>query len=405
VSAFKPLPVEGTLHVGSHAEMPIKPTRQVRLSFEAGGPVAGSDEERQFCSSLSGLMILDQGRTLLVGGDETVGAEPSIEQLTLQPDGSYAEHRSLLVSKFIDLPDDSLRKGRAGEIDIEGMDEGAGYLWFTGSHSTNRKRPKADEPIAAQLEELATVKRGKNRFLLGRIPIAEDPTGSQLQKKQAGRRAARLKPNWLKELASDTHLGRFLGGLDGDRGQVLPGKDNGFDIEGLSASTRPDGSVRLLLGLRGPVLRGFATVLELCPVDGEKGTLELAPIPGGVALYRKHFLDLGGLGVRDLGFVGDDLWLLAGPTMALDGPVALFRWRAPFRRAESADSITHLDRDPLRRELLLPFGDGTDHAEAFALLDDETGKAPSLMVVYDSPSRERLEGPTAVRADVFAIDS
>ncbi len=38
----------------------------------------------------------------------------------------------------------------------------------------------------------------------------------------------------------------------------IPGKDNGFDIEGLAV--RED---RLLLGLRGPVLRGHAFVLEL----------------------------------------------------------------------------------------------------------------------------------------------
>ena len=42
--------------------------------------------------------------------------------------------------------------------------------------------------------------------------------------------------------------------------------------------------------------------------------------------FVKHFLDLGGLGVRDLSVDGDDLIVLAGPTMLLDGPVRLLRW-------------------------------------------------------------------------------
>lgn len=379
------------------------PARQVRLTFADGGSVPDSDEQREFRASLSSLVILDAGRTLLIGGDETVRVEPSIERLTLSADGSYAEHRSFSVSDFIELPDDARDEGRVGEIDIEGMADHEGYLWFTGSHSANRKRPKAGKSTAAQIEQLATVRRGKNRFLVGRIPIAQDADGSRLEREHAGRRAARLERGWLKQLRSDPHLGLFLSGYDGDRSQVVPGKDNGFDIEGLCVSTRPDGTPRLLLGLRGPVLRGFATVLELCPGDDEKEAIELAPVPGGSRSYRKHFLDLGGLGVRDLAFFGDDLWILAGPTMALDGPVALYRWRAPFTGPESGDTLTRNEGDRLRRELLLPFGDGTDHAEAFALLDDGNSRAPSVMVVYDSPSPRRLDGTAGVFADLFSL--
>jgi len=379
------------------------PTRRVCLTFADGGTVPGSDEQREFRVSLSALVILDAGRTLLAGGDETVRVEPSIERLTLRPDGSYGEHCSFSVSEFIELPDDVRDEGRVGEVDIEGMADHEGYLWFTGSHSANRKRPKGSNSVAAQIDQLATVRRGKNRFLVGRIPIAQDADGSRLEKKHAGRRAARLERGWVKELRSDPHLGLFLSGYNGDRSQVVPGKDNGFDIEGLCASTRADGTTRLLLGLRGPVLRGFATLLELCPGDdGGKG-IELAVVPGSARVYRKHFLDLGGLGVRDLAFFGEDLWILAGPTMALDGPVALYRWRAPFDGPESADTLTRGDGERLRRELLLPFGDGTDHAEAFALLADGASGTPSVMVVYDSPSPRRLEGTAGVFADVFAL--
>lgn len=47
--------------------------------------------------------------------------------------------------------------------------------------------------------------------------------------------------------------------------------------------------------------------------------------------YRKHVLDLDGLGVRDLCPSGDDLLVLAGPTMDLDGPVRIYRWHGACR--------------------------------------------------------------------------
>ncbi|WP_223526514.1 DUF3616 domain-containing protein [Pseudomonas sp. BF-B-26] len=52
-------------------------------------------------------------------------------------------------------------------------------------------------------------------------------------------------------IAEDPQLRDFL---------RIPGKDNDFDIEGLVMI----GS-RLLLGLRGPVLRGWAVLLEIGP--------------------------------------------------------------------------------------------------------------------------------------------
>ncbi len=112
-------------------------------------------------------------------------------------------------------------------------------------------------------------------------------------------------------LEDDPHVGPFL---------AIPGKDNGFDIEGLALDGR-----RLLLGLRGPVLRGWTMLLELA-VEPAGDWLRLAPLDGEGTMLRKHFLQLGGLGVRDLHFAGDDLYILAGPTMVLDGDIRLFRW-------------------------------------------------------------------------------
>lgn len=124
----------------------------------------------------------------------------------------------------------------------------------------------------------------------------------------------------LDALGADEHLAPFL---------AIPGKDNGFDVEGVAAHGEP-GAETLYLGLRGPVLRGWAVVLELRPRDDGPGRLRLDPVHGH-ARYRKHFLGLGGLGVRDLCPDGDDLLVLAGPSMDLDGPVRVYRWRDAAR--------------------------------------------------------------------------
>ncbi|MDO9091347.1 MAG: DUF3616 domain-containing protein [Rubrivivax sp.] len=54
---------------------------------------------------------------------------------------------------------------------------------------------------------------------------------------------------------------------------AIPGKDNGLDIAGLVVDGR-----WLLLGLRGPLLRGWSALLETAK-EASGGQLRLAP-PG-----------------------------------------------------------------------------------------------------------------------------
>lgn len=67
---------------------------------------------------------------------------------------------------------------------------------------------------------------------------------------------------------------------------------------------------RLFIGLRGPVVRGWAVIVEL--EVGDRPGIEPQPIGAEGRRYRKHFLDMRGLGVRDLCRHGEDLLLLAG---------------------------------------------------------------------------------------------
>jgi hypothetical protein len=315
------------------------------------------------------------GDVLWLAGDEL----PVFYRLTATADG-YGTCRTFELGDFVDLPE-----GRAKEVDVEGLDTDADCLWLVGSHSRTRKRVDPGDDDAKVDKVLRTVEAHPSRNVLIRVPLTDGDDGLPAPSSEGsgGLSSALLEGDLLGALESDRHVGPFL---------EIPGKDNGLDIEGLVAVG--DG---LLVGLRGPVLRGWAVVLEVAPeTDPERsGRLRLGgPEPG----YRMFFLDLDGLGVRDLCRAGDDVLVLAGPTMALDGPVRLYRWRGAAR----ARRHTAVRRDDLARIVDLPFGqgadEGTDHAEGVTVLPDDD----AVLVVYDSPSPART-GPAGVLADVVRL--
>jgi hypothetical protein len=183
----------------------------------------------------------------------------------------------------------------------------------------------------------------------------------------------------VKKLRRDAYLGPACG---------IPSKENGLDIEGLAVS-----GDRLFLGLRGPVLRGRALILELQWEDTGRDLI--------MKSLKRHFLDLRGLGVRDLMIVDRDMYVLAGPTMTLDGPVHLFRWRNALGVAGEA----FVERAVLKKPVLeVPFGDGVDHAEGMTMLPETAKKAKKhIMVCYDVPAPARCPKANQVRLDVFKL--
>ena len=319
-----------------------------------------------------------------VGDDLWVGADEGVEIARLEPTGragAYAAREAKALAKRLDLPADE-----SEEADIEGMDWQAletnlGYLWLVGSHSLKRKKAEATdddgkaidpEENVAELEK--PIKSDGNRYLLARLPVQVDGERSELLKRSEYAKdffAAQLPctdvtSDLLNELRDDPLLSRFI---DAE----LPGKENGFDIEGLA---HIDGG-RLLVGLRGPVLRGMAVVLEI-EVDakfagkGATGSLKLKKIGPDGRRYLRHFLDLGGLGIRDLCFHGNDLLVLAGPTMPIDYPAMVFAWRDARRQLGQTErfawpALNHLQlvvQGPEPRE------PGHDRAEGILLWDE-----------------------------------
>lgn len=310
--------------------------------------------------------------TLFVACDETA----AVEALRRRPDGGFGAHAYFPLAELIDLP------GKPdGEADIEGLAHEDGHLWLVGSHSRKRKKPKPGMDAAKALSRLAKVKADANRFLLARLPLAEAEGGLRPVRDGAARLAGDAKGNALtRALARDPHLKAFL---------RLPGKDNGLDIEGLAVR-----GGRVLLGLRGPVLRGWAVVLEIQPAETAPGVLNLQPFPDG-RTWRKHLLDLDGLGVRDLCLDGDDVLVLAGPTMDLPGPFVLHRWRGGPAHGRDGDDLVAAEALPVA--LRLPHHD--HKPEGMTLLGD--GR---LLTVYDEPGEGRKPAPGVVAADVFRLD-
>ena len=338
-------------------------------------------------------VALQIGDTLWLANDETT----SLERLTIQPavPGEAVtcdEHHSFPLMKYLTLP----IPDADAEIDIEGLAYAAdaGYLWVVGSHSLKRKKAQADKSAQKNIKRLSTVEADGNRFLLARLPVEQQNDSYVLADKLDGdgRTAAQLHGNALgndltAEIAKDDQLRDFL---------RIPGKDNGFDIEGLAVI----GS-RLLLGLRGPVLRGWSVLLEIEPeADGDStDTLVLKKIGPQGRGYRKHFFALNGLGVRDLCASGDDLLILAGPSMDLDGPVTVFRWRGGF----ATDEEQVVFADQLQKVLEVPFGNGDDHAEGMCLFKSAEKESEFLLIVYDAAAQRRKHGDRSVEGDLFAL--
>ncbi len=123
--------------------------------------------------------------------------------------------------------------------------------------------------------------------------------------------------------------------------------------------------------------------------------MKLQKIGADKQKYKKHFVWLNGLGIRDLCLDGDDLLILAGPTMVLDGKVQVYRLKNGVNMRENVLNNPEL-------LLNLPYGNGDDRPEGITLFKDITG-VPSLLVVYDSPAQNRLVGDSGVMADVFSL--
>lgn len=355
-------------------------TNRPVLTFDAAIPAKALAKIRD---NLSAIVV--DGEHLWLGGDEGT----MLDRLAIDANGNFNQHQRTDLSRFFVLVKDS--NGKVPEIDIEGLDLDGGYLWVAGSHSLKRSKPDVAMSAEENRQRMEITISERNRHTIARVPL--DAAGN-LSSAVGGLTAARLDGDVAGDqlthaLSADPLLGDFCS---------IPSKENGLDIEGLAVTGH-----RVFLGLRGPVLRGWAVIVEFLLKDSGAGVLS---IDGGK--IRKHFLQLNGLGVRDLAILDKDLYVLAGPTMDLDGPVFIFRWSNALDSTTEAFVWQDEKKEVLAKVLEVPFGQGEfagrDHAEGLALIA-RPGGGIAAMICYDSPAAPRLDKdhPERVLLDVFDI--
>lgn len=280
----------------------------------------------------------------------TVSDEGRTIECLVRNDRGFKLLRQLRIDDLID----DLPGGDDDELDLEGLDISSGRLWLCGSHCRVRKQAKdGDATLRPDLRDR------KGRQLLASFGLTN--RGRSLR--QARHLPFKGKGSLRKALADDPFLAPFL---------ELPSKENGFDIEGISCI---DGKV--MLGLRGPLIDSHAVVVALSVTD------EL-----DIGEHRLHFLDLGGLGVRDITADGDNLLVIAGPMSGASGPFRLHRWKPglPGR----------IDTP----EVLFSWPAGPEKPEAICRLSPT---ALDYLVLYDKPNANRLREGTFL-ADLLSLE-
>ena len=322
------------------------------------------------------------GRTLFVTCDETA----SVEGLDWDPEtGQADDHRSYPLGLVFELPE-----GAKGEMDIEGLAVSDGWLWVCGSHGLKRGKPGGKK-----FKDLRAIDWDPNRGFLGRLPLVER-SGGRFEPVAAAdpidgapeRRAAMLpmtgtRDTYLRRmLAKDPLIAPFID---------VPCKENGFDIEGIAAK-----GDEVILGLRGPVLRGWALIVRMRMKETKAGELKPEKREDG-RRYAIHALDLNGQGIRDLAWDGDRLLILSG---AISDHEAL---QSVFALDPKDFDREVIPGERLPRILDLVIQRGGDNAEGLEIVGEGEGRR--LMIVYDSPHNHRTDADEGrLTGDLFMLD-
>lgn len=353
-------------------------------------PAKESSKDRSRIANISAVAAVD--RDLWTASDE--GA--SIERLTRgSARFSRAENFDLIklfpAFKAANEAIGGRRAAKKPEADLEGIawDEERRRLWLVGSHC--RSRGNMDNVKPAQLRERLrrTLDKAPLRTLLGFVPLRDD---------------GRPVPNGGLALPLGREKGSLHSAIESEGGYLAdalkwPAKENGLDIEGIAVD-----DTEILLGLRGPAAGGFAIVMRLSVAIGDKG-LSLRKRNG--QRYRLSFLQLNGLGIRDLVREGEDLLVLAGPSMDLDAPFALYRWHGAFDRTSRKDETVELGTGQL--EFLFDFEAAKRIAQAGRVYPCERPEGiglvdkSKLVVVHDRPFEWRLRPKGTLTADLIDL--
>ncbi len=241
----------------------------------------------------------------------------------------------------------------AQEVDLEGAAGIGDTVYWIASHGRDAR---------------GSVSPNRQRFFATGLN-----QGDRLSLRPIGEPYVRL----LEDFYADSRLRSFVL----DRASLLAPKLPGaLNIEGLVAT--PDG--RLLIGFRGPTPEGRALIVPLlnpsATVGGERAQLG-DPI----------LLDLGGLGVRSLGWGNGKYFIIAGH-YGDTGVSRLFEWAGPGNTPMLVDAINFTGTNPEG----IAFDAAQGAQDLFVFSDDGT-------LSIDGTGCKRLKDPSKRRFRAYQL--
>jgi len=260
------------------------------------------------------------------------------------------------LARSYSLPDGQELKGGKGdgpELDIEGIAANGREIYIIGSHSRKRGEVLASNPEKRShknnRDRLQENEAAKGRRVLFRLSL--DKKGRLEGKIESGDLWAAIKS--FKEFEPFTKI---------------PGKENGIDIEGIAVLGK-----ELYIGFRGPVFRENWVPVMVTGFDDPQKRAEL------------RYINLDGLGIRDIAAVGDGRFLLiAGPVGDGPGGYHLYGWNGldciPGKKGAKG-VVRYLGEIPASpgakaEGLTLLPGDGAAGIRVLILFDGPEGGAP-----------------------------
>jgi hypothetical protein len=271
--------------------------------------------------------MCDASAAVAIGTNLSVVANDEDNRLRL-----YQRHPGGMPAASVDLSRFLAVRGKSPETDIEGAARVGSRIYWITSHGRNAKGKDSPD---------------RHRFFA--TEIVETVVGPRVT--PVGRPYSQL----LDDFAREPRLAPF--GL-ASASRLAPKDPGGLNIEGLTAM--PDG--RLLLGFRNPIPGGRALLVPLLNPAGL--------IAGDSARFGDPILlDLGGLGVRSLGYENGRYVIIAGPS-AGGGVSKLYLWGGP-EAATAATLVPGVDFRGLNPEGLA-FERADGRREFFVLSDDGT---------------------------------
>jgi hypothetical protein len=269
---------------------------------------------------------------VVVSGDFMALAtdEGNAIELYRQRNGQWQAYKVLPLKSSID------------ELDLEGLAWQAPYLYATGSYGLKRKKLKDDLNQKDNLKRLTPIELEASRQQLFRIELDQDFNPKDIQVLSL---ADIIKDDPILKPFSD-----------------LPSKENGVDIEGLAIDT--DG--QLILGLRGPVLRGnIVPLLKIKLAKKSFKVKEVTPV----------YLELQGRGIRGLSETPNGFLVLAGATGDQPLPYQVYVWSG-----ENGLEGTDRKANTVRHVCELPEGAGKPEGIQFL---QQTAQQIEFLIVQD----------------------